>query len=290
MKPLSPFQANLLRLIALALMAVAIYVSYLDFTMTTTESSWIFWTKEITNTISIRPKYFSVILAMLFYFGIVIRFAPSYNFSILGYVLGMANILFFAAFLNSMISNEPMGGILGWVLKILGMAFTKQQFLILGIVMTWLGVKVVAGLIWIIIFIFAASQIALVEQAMDQYAVAYIMCAVFSLIIQARAAGLALPNAVREARKEYIEPVAESVKSDIYATAAEAAIIRERFANAYNESIAPAMETSKDYAKNEFRLHQERLLQNNAKLALENQKLNDELQRQSLPFYKRWFS
>ena len=125
---------------------------------------------------SIKPSLRSVLCAILLFSSVLVRYGTKNLKGFSSYVLLVLDILFISSFLNILCNNEA------WPIPFI--VIDNQTFLILAIIFSWIGISAVSGFIWLAIFIMGILRMAKIENLMGFSAVAYLICAFVSLILQ----------------------------------------------------------------------------------------------------------
>jgi hypothetical protein len=134
------------------------------------------------NEFSISPSFISTLAAIMLYLSVVVRYRLKLFSDAYETVIICLNILFCASFLEIFFSKET------W--KIPFINISSQSFLLAAIILSWAGMRAIAGFVWIFLFILAVTRIADLNVAMGYFGVVYILSAFVSI-------GLQLKDSVR---------------------------------------------------------------------------------------------
>lgn len=134
-------------------------------------------------TASIQPQLLSTILAVVLYSSLLIRGIIQTNFKTeKNVVLGMdlllhcLNVLFIASFLKIFFDEEPI--------KWLPIDISPMVILVFGILISWIGMKTIAGYVWVILFIMAMTKLTQIDHAMGGAGTIYVLSAFLSILCQ----------------------------------------------------------------------------------------------------------
>ncbi|MBQ4378820.1 MAG: zinc ribbon domain-containing protein [Treponema sp.] len=160
--------------LSILFMTVSVFLSLLTYTRT---ALWGFI--EVPE--DIRPGALSTILAVLIYSSLVVRRIIQLDFttgrnlnSVMKIILHCLNILFIASFLSLFVSDQ----------KTLFLGISPMAILYLGVILSWLGVKSIAGYVWIFLFILSIKRMSDIDVAMGFTGAIYILSAFLSIAFQ----------------------------------------------------------------------------------------------------------
>ena len=158
---------------AIVFMFIPVFIAFTQ-TFTHTRTIFIFF-RQTTN-YSIAPSFVSVLAGILLYLSIVVRGRVKIFSNAYETVVVVLNILFCASFLEIFFPKEP------WFIPFINIS--SQSFLLAAIVLSWIGMRTLAGFIWIGLFLLALSRIVGLNMAMGNAGVVYIISAFVSIGLQ----------------------------------------------------------------------------------------------------------
>jgi hypothetical protein len=118
---------------------------------------------------SLMPSMLSTLLAIGLYSAVIIRLKGLHNSfcSFSDTVLSILTILFCSSFINFFLNDN-----------------TGKIILLVSILLSWLGLKFIAGIVWIVLFVFVGARVMLVNAAMGVWGSFYILSAFIGIILQ----------------------------------------------------------------------------------------------------------
>jgi hypothetical protein len=168
--------------LSLVFMAVPVFISFMTFTVEVEKKIlWIFPQTE-TVSFSISPSFISTLTAIILYLSVVVRYRLKLFSDVYETLIICLNILFCASFLEMFFPKEI------WNIPFINIS--SQSFLLGAVILSWIGMRAIAGFVWIFLFIIAATRIAGLNAAMGHLGAAYILSAFISI-------GLQLKDSVR---------------------------------------------------------------------------------------------
>jgi hypothetical protein len=161
--------------LSVVFMAIPILISFQTFAVGIEKSFLFFhWTERAL--FSISPSFVSTLAAILLYLSIVIRYKLRLFSDAYETIIICLNILFCASFLEIFCGKEI------WNIPFINIS--SQSFLLVAVILSWIGMRAIAGFIWIFLFILAVTRIAGLNVAMGSLGVAYILSAFVSMGLQ----------------------------------------------------------------------------------------------------------
>lgn len=161
--------------IAFALMAESIMISYNKFYYTKT--NWFFYTRKIE--VSIQPNMVSIIIALSYYFSLVVRNNLRMADRPKDLILNLANLLFFSTLISVFVSNEYL-----YIPFYQETNITAQTFCLFLSLSFWICIKSINKLIYPIMAFLSMCRLGEVNKAMGNIGICYLLCAYLSLILQ----------------------------------------------------------------------------------------------------------
>lgn len=222
--------------------ALALYVGITIFTKGKNKAKKILLTKENASIllmlipiiisfgdkekIKLFPDFTSSLFGIALIAPLMIRNAPHEIFNkISTYVIIALDVMFLATFLQILIPNDKIPILLiGNLLKNKGI--TTRTFLIYALVLSWIGIRELAGFIWAGIFIVGAMRLTQVDNAMGFYGAIYIVLAFISVIIQWKAMDFNI--SFGEFKQNYIAPATKQIIEDVSASGHKTAEITKK--------------------------------------------------------------
>ena len=164
-------------LAAAVLVLISVIISCIRWELEPMRILWI--VKE--RSISISPELVSCLYAILFYFVYVVRFKGIQKTvsSVIDIVMSVLNILLISSFFQIILTANNLH-LLGFI----PLDFMPTEGLVLiGFIMSIIGLKFVSVTIYSFIAILAISNLHQVSKAMGAWGVVYIMCAFFGILL-----------------------------------------------------------------------------------------------------------
>jgi len=165
-----------LTVVSILCLLVAIGISFMEFEVERRVFGFIPWGTEV---VSISPSLISTMAAIVLYLSIVVRFkirmlSNSYE-TTLTIIMTVLNILLCASFLSIFVGD------VNWTI----FTIDSRIFLMIAIIFSWVGMRSVAGFVWIILFCFSLFRMIQVDEAMGNWGVVYIIAAFLGITLQA---------------------------------------------------------------------------------------------------------
>jgi hypothetical protein len=125
--------------------------------------------------VSLKPSMISTLLAIGLYSALVIRLKGLHNSfcSFSDTVLSLLTILFCSSFINFFL-NDNIGKII----------------LLVSLLLSWLGLKFIAGIVWIVLIAFVGTRVMIVNAAMGVWGSIYILSAFVGIVLQLKQVNL----------------------------------------------------------------------------------------------------
>lgn len=162
---------------AVILMIIPIIISFIPISGTITKRVLWFFAWDEPFMASISPSLMSTLFAVLLVMAVIIRNNPHKIFSKPSrFILLAEDVLFIASFLNILCNKEP--------LPIPGITMSCQTLLIFAVIFNWLGIKEVAGIVWIAVLILGVTRLTALDSVMDFTGALYLLSALISGIFQ----------------------------------------------------------------------------------------------------------
>lgn len=130
-----------------------------------------FYEKNGFNSVFLFPNIISLVCSLFVYSSFVIRVKGISNTfkNIPDFVISILCILVLASFIKIFLRDSIVSsGLLGMILKMLGL--NNSYLLIAGaVIFSWLGIKIIAGVMWIIIAMLGMIELATAGEYMGEY-------------------------------------------------------------------------------------------------------------------------
>ena len=186
-------------LLALALMAVAVYVCYSadwqsdGFYKVVYEGGKITKVVEETpaNSFSIAPQLTSIVWAVLIYGALLVRKYVRNVANIPVLLLVLLDVVFIASLIESFLPAQSV--CLFKFFKVEVLTVNPQMILVFALLVAWLGMRAISGFAIILLLIAFLSRSQELNVSLGMYGTAYALCGIFSLVIQCK-----LPSMVPE--------------------------------------------------------------------------------------------
>ena len=166
-----------------------------------------FRTKEV----SILPHGIPAFLAVVFYTALIVRFnffkASNLAQALVSAVRTFLNCWVLASFLTIAIPKQDNNGIIDFLKD------PQGTIVFFAIVLTWLGIKIVAGYSWILFIITGWRNVVIVNGEMGTLGAVFILTIAISLFLQIK--DLSLAKGFLQDFKVGTEPVKRSINSAV---------------------------------------------------------------------------
>ena len=136
----------------------------------------LWWRKNAVDYPGIKPGFLSLFFAIVLYASLFAKRFISLPKRLYDYLILLCDILFLGSLITVFLSEKEV--------SFLGITITEQTLAIFAIIMSYIGIKVVAGFVWIALLVWGLSRMAELNTAMDGAAIPYILCAFVSILLQ----------------------------------------------------------------------------------------------------------
>ena len=143
---------------------------------------WLIKYKE-TISVDISPSMISTIVAIALYSSLIVRGLVQLNLKtekrlviFLELILICLNILFISSFLKLIIDSKPIEG--------LPFNISSSAILAFAVVVSWIGMKSIAGYVWVLLFIMSITRMTNVDYSMGVVGAFYVLSAFISILFQ----------------------------------------------------------------------------------------------------------
>lgn len=161
---------------AIILLIIPILISFSNISGTITKR-FLFWSWNEAFLTNITPSLMSTLFAILLLLAVILRNNPRKMFSKPSrFVLLAGDVLFISSFLNILCNKEP--------LPIPGINLSCQSLLVVAAVISWVGIREVAGLVWAAVLILGVTRLCSIDSVMGFSGSLYLLCAFLSGVLQ----------------------------------------------------------------------------------------------------------
>ena len=168
-------------LLGIALMVIPVIISTKSFDTSTRLISFLPWPLK-KGTTGIMPDITCGLCAAAFYLALIVRYNifPKRNLAeaLLSTIRAILNCWAIAALISPIISSESKE------LTILLFKFNSLTLLLMAVILSWLGMRTIAGYSWILFILAALSSWESVAKAMGPYGMIFIIFFAVSLFLQ----------------------------------------------------------------------------------------------------------
>jgi len=180
---------------------------------------------------SLKPGLFTTLIAIGLYSAVIVRIKGLHNsfISFSDSLLSIMTILFCASFLNIFIGDITIKTKPFFLNDIV---ISGKIILFVAVLLSWLGIKAIAGIVWVIVFIIACTQMIARDVAMGIWGSVYIISAFLGIFLQLKQMGSDL---VRDMGREFIN-IGSQVNNRIFSDIDSAAAFAKRTAGNIKES------------------------------------------------------
>jgi hypothetical protein len=154
------------RIVAIVCLLVAVFLGFIT------------WSGQT----MLKPNMISTLAAIALYSAVIVRLKGlknSFN-SFSDILLSCLTIVFCASFLNLFLGDVKFDIKFFWLKETV--EIPGSVVLGLGVLLSWLGIKAIAGIVWVILFILAAIQIITLSGAMGIWGMVYVLAAFLGII------------------------------------------------------------------------------------------------------------
>lgn len=124
-----------------------------------------------------QPGLISTLFAAIFYLALILRFKFFKNDNFINCIISVAR-----AFFNIYLLSCLLSIIIGTKNEVFGVKYSS--IVIFAIIITWLGIKTIAGYSWILFIVLATSELAKADSAMGLNGAFFIIFLTLSLLLQ----------------------------------------------------------------------------------------------------------
>lgn len=167
-------------LLGIAIMLVPFYITFKEFSYVKGLFLW------VTTTVpkNIRPGLVSSLCAVAFYVALILRCqlfkVGTFAEGIVSTVRAFLNCWVIASLMTMIVPTETVSS-----LTLSGFLKNNQStFLLIGIVLSWLGMRTISGYCWILFIIAAWKNLLVLDKAMGMWGAVYIITLAISLLLQ----------------------------------------------------------------------------------------------------------
>jgi len=165
------------KIVIVALLTIPIVISFIDFEVPRRlfgNVTWLRWITIGTRTVSLRPTLLPTLAAVALYLSIIVRFKANVFKKPYEVLIAALNILLCASFLTLFVGETQ------WLI----FTIDSRAFLVVAIALSWLGMRSIAGFVWVGLFLLATFRMFAVDEAMDIWGAVYILTAFLGLGLQ----------------------------------------------------------------------------------------------------------
>ena len=169
-------------LLGIAIMVIPFIISILSFDAKARIIPFIPW---ITHTVkrNINPNYITAFCAAGFYCALIVRYGffkkETLIEAIISSIRAFLDIWVLASLISSVITTGDNKAVSLSVFQ-----FNTCTILLLAVILSWLGMKTIAGYSWIIFFLAGLNRLEQINQAMGMTGAVFIITAAISLFLQ----------------------------------------------------------------------------------------------------------
>lgn len=213
-------------LLGILIMIIPFFISFKSFTLTETGPAVEWWFIRLGKTtsstqIDIKPGVVSALCAVSFYFAVIVRFnlfkADTLLAGIISAVRTFLNCFVIAALLSTIITTHHIDK------PSFAALFQNYQtvFLLMGILLSWIGMRTISGYCWILFVIAAWNSLSKYDEAMGVWGALFVITVALSLFLQ-MSAHIKVSDFAKEFRGD-MNSSSSSVRNNMSAAAADAA-------------------------------------------------------------------
>ena len=167
-------------LLGIFLMLVPFYITFKEFSYQ--EGLFLWVTKTVPK--NIQPGMVSALCAVAFYVALILRCQlfkiSTFAEGVVSTVRAFLNCWVIASLMTMIVPTETVNS-----LTISGFLKNNQStFLLIGIVLSWVGMRTVSGYCWILFIIAAWNNLRILDKAMGMWGAVYIITLAISLLLQ----------------------------------------------------------------------------------------------------------
>lgn len=169
-------------ILGVAFMFIPFIISFIKFPVNNRLVPFLPWPTK-SGTVGLMPDLTSGLIAVIFYIGIIVRYGifkkDSYIRTILEIIRCLLGCWVLAALISPIIGSKSE-------VSFLLFKFNSETLLLLAILLTWLGVKSIAGYSWFLFLIAAFSSWKAVSKAMGGAGAFFIISLAIALLLQVK--------------------------------------------------------------------------------------------------------
>lgn len=167
-------------LLGIIIMVVPFYITFKEFSYVKGLFLWV--TTTVPKTI--RPGLVSALCAVAFYVALILRCqlfkVGTLAEGIISSIRAFLNCWVIASLMTMIVPTETVSS-----LTLSGFLKNNQSaFLLIGIVLSWLGMRTISGYCWILFIIAAWKNLLVLDKAMGMWGAVYIITLAISLLLQ----------------------------------------------------------------------------------------------------------
>lgn len=167
-------------LLGILIMIVPFYITFKEFSYVKGLFLWV--TTTVPKTI--RPGLVSALCAVVFYVALILRCqlfrAETLAEGLVSAIRAFLNCWVIASLMTMIVPTETVSS-----LTLSGFLKNNQStFLLIGIVLSWLGMRTISGYCWILFIIAAWKNLLVLDKAMGIWGAVYIITLAISLLLQ----------------------------------------------------------------------------------------------------------
>jgi hypothetical protein len=161
-------------------MMIPVVLSFMQYQTHIEKTYFWFFTHKIEKTISIQATFVTAVAAVFLYGSYIVRYnffkketAEQVFFSI---IQSVVNIWALAGLCSILAGNEV------WSIPLINIS--SSTFLLLVVLLSWIGARSIAGFLWVALIIIDISHLTEINNAMGLYGALYIIFMFISLLLQ----------------------------------------------------------------------------------------------------------
>lgn len=167
--------ANKEKIISAILISCALIVGVQEYTYT----EKFLWVWDVEKSVNLTPMFISTLIGFCLVIPVFLRCNADilHDTSLINIILLILDVQLTATFINVLVTPENF---------IPGIDISGYTILLMGIILSWLGIRPIAGYIWILLIVLSLFRIIKVDHAMGYYGSIYITLCVIALLLQIR--------------------------------------------------------------------------------------------------------
>ena len=191
------------RLIAVLCMFITVFLSFFKYSQVKNVTVYLFWTYSETVSANIIPTLNSTLLSIMLLASIFVR--NRIKISYYNIILYILNLLFTSSLLSVFVAGEP------WNVPFINIS--SQSLVMFAIVFVWIGMRAMAGFIWLFVFFLSIFRLADVSFDFGLVGVIYIISGFIGIICQIRDVNGDIISAFKEDFFGYRDQIAGDISS-----------------------------------------------------------------------------